>query len=713
MAPSVTVQYGGRKIKVNVTPGMLMKEVVISACDTLKLPSVNAKLFSKNKPVDLSSPYRLSGLVANAQLELKLVSAESSSGKAPVTVALQINGTRLISTFPKWTSLWGVLRLIESKPENEISITRNQTPITDPNTPDQRWIEPSLLYLQREVRGIAELSRVTLSSLGCEGSVSFRFVGRQSNSTLEEVTPQIDEADQAWEQLQQSPPVQSAPISSPPQSTTPPQPKPTPEYTNADLIVPHYDEPSPSLFAPQSMAFNLNPFRSEAEHVQTQQIQQQQQQFNQTPPQSQFNHSQPFIQPPIQHKPVQHPQQSQWSFDAPPPEPERPKFDVSIRPLGQPKTETSSDQTQGMLVDSPREESVQRQAVNSDNPFSDLDLGNNDYTDERFFRPAIISIGDQSTNTSLQLVHEMLAKKNTPKQAAPKPAVEVSAPLPGQSMADAFRLERDKARMFAAKDKVKAEQERIQSRHAALAASPLHGIIIHSPNVQLVQPEPEKTEESEMARDENEDEDEDLNLQPTLAEQNLRYQIIAEQNKRNENFNFDKPKTERVEEIKVDICRVRVSFSQDVWMDGLFTTSQSTVGDVFDWIQTATGLEPSQYTLFTTPPRIVYSDPSKTFKSAGFISSILLRFSSSEPLTFSDSAISETHTNYTEQIAENKTQQALKEQQTATATAAMRRAKPAARTVNREPIQRAPTVSESGGSIQPKPVNGMPKWFRK
>ncbi|KAK2947366.1 hypothetical protein BLNAU_17686 [Blattamonas nauphoetae] len=60
--------------------------------------------------------------------------------------------------------------------------------------------------------------------------------------------------------------------------------------------------------------------------------------------------------------------------------------------------------------------------------------------------------------------------------------------------------------------------------------------------------------------------------------------------------------------------------------------------------------------------------------------------------------------NEQELIAENKAQQALKEQQTATATAAMRRAKPAARTVNREPIQRAPTVSESGGSIQPKPV---------
>ncbi|KAK2951937.1 hypothetical protein BLNAU_13174 [Blattamonas nauphoetae] len=542
MAPTVSVQFNGQKTKINVTPGTLMKDVAASACQTFLISPSNAKLFFKDQPIDLSSPYRLTGLIANSIVQLKIVS--STSKETSVTVALQMESKRLLSSFPKWTTLWGLLKIFESDPKNGVILTRSVSTVKRGFSKSQKWDEPTLFYLQREIRGIDDLSRITLEALGCEGNVAIRYLKRVTDSSLEAMIPKLQNADQKWEQLRLSPP---SPPKTPPLQP-PSQPAKPDVFSTPGFVLGQAPKHPSSLTAPLVVG--------------------------ETPPKTSI--SQP-LSPNLPDSPQQQNPQPQtvFTFNEPP------------------KKETSSSTPPNRLQLIPPSLSQPDES----NPFSDIDLGNQDYADERFYKPSHFMVNDQSASSAFQVQHDQPTNPKTSERS--------------HRMTD--------------------QQIALNLYQTDLASSPLHGIVIHDSSMPLSPSHPTPTP--------------DTPLNPTFADERIHINRIFEQSQRSQTFNFDKPQRERVEENTSNLCRVRVSLSQDVWMDGLFVTSTSTVGDVFAWIQEALSLTPSQYTIFTTPPRKVFADPSQTFQSAGFISSINLRFSTTHRFSFSSAARAQSQAN--------------------------------------------------------------------
>ncbi|KAH7417527.1 GLUT4 regulating protein TUG-domain-containing protein [Cadophora sp. MPI-SDFR-AT-0126] len=120
MASNVVVLDSSfRRAVIKVNPGTYMTDVLEQACKKLNLKASNYGLKHNNKLVELSSPYRQTGLVPGAKLELVVASRSPSvvsvALQLPESVAGPIPGGRLIDKFPSDTTLWLILRKFESK----------------------------------------------------------------------------------------------------------------------------------------------------------------------------------------------------------------------------------------------------------------------------------------------------------------------------------------------------------------------------------------------------------------------------------------------------------------------------------------------------------------------------------------------------------------------------------------------------------------------
>ena len=103
-----------KRTQIKVTPSKPLREILEEACKTRKLnPEGFTLKGANNKTLDLSQPFRLSGLSAGAKLQL----VQASRSPSVVSVALQLpeseGGGRLSDKFPSSTSLWLVLRKYE------------------------------------------------------------------------------------------------------------------------------------------------------------------------------------------------------------------------------------------------------------------------------------------------------------------------------------------------------------------------------------------------------------------------------------------------------------------------------------------------------------------------------------------------------------------------------------------------------------------------
>ena len=88
MASSVfVVDASFKRTQIKVTPGKYLREVLEEACKSRKLnPEEYALKTQTNKTLDLSQPFRLSGLSAGAKLQL----TQASKSPGVVAVALQL-----------------------------------------------------------------------------------------------------------------------------------------------------------------------------------------------------------------------------------------------------------------------------------------------------------------------------------------------------------------------------------------------------------------------------------------------------------------------------------------------------------------------------------------------------------------------------------------------------------------------------------------------
>jgi tether containing UBX domain for GLUT4 len=197
MSASVfVVDSAARRTQIKVTPGKVLREVLEEACRAKKLnPEAYALKTSNNKAVDLSQPFRLSGLSAGAKLQL--VQASRSTGV--VSVALQLpdveGGGRFTDKFPSNTSLWLVLRKFEEgvagQPQRKLNLTQRAVPSDGSGAGRLLYEQPSINVMSRTIETFTDLQK-TLAQLGINGgSMLMRLNFKNSGQPLEEAMAEI------------------------------------------------------------------------------------------------------------------------------------------------------------------------------------------------------------------------------------------------------------------------------------------------------------------------------------------------------------------------------------------------------------------------------------------------------------------------------------------------------------------------------------------
>ncbi|PNP42940.1 hypothetical protein TGAMA5MH_05687 [Trichoderma gamsii] len=191
-----------RRTTIKVSPGTYLSDVLAEACKKLGLDGDKYLIKHKQKQVDLSIPFRTSGLLAGAKLELvqksKTPSAVQIALQIPQPEAKEIPGGRLIKKFPSDLSLWQVLRQFESGEASagkNINITARgvaQTASSENSGAGQLFYEtPVLNIMGRELGSFADFQK-SLSQLGHNsGNVLIRLSFKRTEQTLYEAMEQI------------------------------------------------------------------------------------------------------------------------------------------------------------------------------------------------------------------------------------------------------------------------------------------------------------------------------------------------------------------------------------------------------------------------------------------------------------------------------------------------------------------------------------------
>ncbi|KAJ4297130.1 hypothetical protein N0V88_004048 [Collariella sp. IMI 366227] len=174
-----------RRAKIKVTPGTFLVDVLGEACKKLNLKSDKYELKHKQKLVDLTGPFRTSGLSPGAKLEL----VQKSKSASVVSIALDVNGKRFTKKLPSDMSLWQVMRQFESA-ENGLNITGRGVPVGT-NSGQLYHEAPVVNIMGREYSAMEDLQK-TLSSCGINsGSIVLRVAFKLSERTLFDAMQEI------------------------------------------------------------------------------------------------------------------------------------------------------------------------------------------------------------------------------------------------------------------------------------------------------------------------------------------------------------------------------------------------------------------------------------------------------------------------------------------------------------------------------------------
>ncbi|KAK5987604.1 Tether containing UBX domain for GLUT4 [Cladobotryum mycophilum] len=191
-----------RRTTIKVTPGTYLSDVLEQACKKLNLDSTRYLVKCKQKQVDLSVPFRTSGLVSGAKLELVIKSNTPSAVQIalqlPHPEAKEIPGGRLIKKFPSDLLIWQILRQFESGEASagkNINITARGVAETANGTGSgggQLYYEtPVLNIMGRELATFMDFQK-TMSHLGHNsGSVLIRLSFKKTDQTLYDAMAQI------------------------------------------------------------------------------------------------------------------------------------------------------------------------------------------------------------------------------------------------------------------------------------------------------------------------------------------------------------------------------------------------------------------------------------------------------------------------------------------------------------------------------------------
>ncbi|MCJ1306523.1 hypothetical protein MMC25_000166 [Agyrium rufum] len=204
MASQVTViDARARRAVVKVTPGTYLTSVLEEVCQRMGLDASQYGMKNNNKVLDLSRTFRLSGLTSGAKLELVL----QSRSPTVVSVALQVpddtdntKSVRLTEKFSSTTSLWQVLRQLETASTDGTRPARNLTARGVPRFAEGDsgggtlcHEKPVLQIMGREISSLSDYQK-TLGQLGFNnGSVVLRLNYRQSEQPLQSALEEMEE----------------------------------------------------------------------------------------------------------------------------------------------------------------------------------------------------------------------------------------------------------------------------------------------------------------------------------------------------------------------------------------------------------------------------------------------------------------------------------------------------------------------------------------
>ncbi|OAQ96609.1 hypothetical protein LLEC1_03709 [Akanthomyces lecanii] len=193
-----------RRATIKVTPGTYLIDVLQEACKKLSISSDKYILKQKQKTVDLTVPFRTSGLVGGAKLELvqksNTPSAVQIGLQLPQPEAKEVPGGRLIKKLPSDLTLWGVLRQLESGDASagrNINITARGVARTSGGAASgagQLYYETPILNIMGRDYTTFEDFQKTLAQLGHNsGSVLVRLTFKTTDQTLFEAMERISQ----------------------------------------------------------------------------------------------------------------------------------------------------------------------------------------------------------------------------------------------------------------------------------------------------------------------------------------------------------------------------------------------------------------------------------------------------------------------------------------------------------------------------------------
>jgi len=199
MASSVyVVDAALKRMQIKTTPGKYLREILEEACKAKNLnPNEYALKNQAGKLVDLSQPFRLSGLSPGAKLQL----TQASRSTGVVSIALQLpeseGGSRLSDKFPSSTSIWLVLRKFEEgvagDQSRKLNLTQRGVPSNSSGAGRLHYEQPSLNVMGRNLESFTDLQK-TLAQLGFNsGSVMMRLSFKSSEQPLEGAMKDITE----------------------------------------------------------------------------------------------------------------------------------------------------------------------------------------------------------------------------------------------------------------------------------------------------------------------------------------------------------------------------------------------------------------------------------------------------------------------------------------------------------------------------------------
>lgn len=176
---SISLSMGTRqKFQVSMTPAKTLAQALAEYCSKFDLDASEHTLVHNKKVLDLSLSWRLSGISANANLEVKKAASSSKAGDeatvATIQVAVTLESGRHIMSFPSSTSIWNILKSVETDKKIELLTTTTVKKGKDGHK-HNFYNQPIVNFMSTDLSTNTDLRKTTLAGLGVKsGSAVLR-----------------------------------------------------------------------------------------------------------------------------------------------------------------------------------------------------------------------------------------------------------------------------------------------------------------------------------------------------------------------------------------------------------------------------------------------------------------------------------------------------------------------------------------------------------